>query len=911
MHLLARVKRPHTGVGLGGPRLIRICLVVALVWLVSVGVARAQGPGEAAIIQQTIDRMTVDEKIGQLFLVTFQGADASATSDIAQLIRDYHIGGVVLSAGAGNVRNEQDTPRKTAELTNSLQRLALDASKNSPVPLFLAVSQEGDGYPNTTLRSGFTPLPSAMALGATWRESNSQAAGRIAGQELASVGVNMLLGPSLDTLTAPGRVQAADLGVRSFGGSPQWVGRLGRAYIQGVHQGSVARVVTIARHFPGIGVSDRSPEDEVATVERAQADLRRLDLAPFLTVAAGPANVAADTTDGLMTALVRFRALQGGASRPIALDAQGLQGLLALPDLATWRERGLLVSDALGAPAVRKSYDPSLQTFNPKTIARDAFLAGNDLLYLGRFALTDNWPDQLANTKATIEFFREQYKTDKTFQERVDRSVRRILLLKRRMYPTFSADSILVDSRAAADRVGRDEAIITGIAREAITLVSPSRDELSGRLPRANESDRIVIVTDSRTGAECATCPPTPLIPKEALQDAIVRLYGPSASGIIAPDRVASLSYGDLKSYLTQSPTQPEETRQKVDVLLRDATWIIFATLDGDTTQYGDADALRLFLRDRRDLFRDKRVVAVAYGAPYYLDATEISKLTAYYAAYGKTAPFIEASVRAIFQEFQPAGASPVSIPGTAYDLTSVLEPDPQRPVPLSLTDNASGDKVQVGQTVTVHAGPILDRNGRPVPDRTPVNLTFFYRAEARYLQPQTLLTRAGIAESPLFLERPGQLEITASAGQASSAAPLTLAVQGEGPVTATPPPTATVTPLPTVTATLTPSPTRTPSTEPPPSAEPSDTRWLGLFASLAAMVVVGSAGAVSRRDSRAAPSRTLRLALVALVWGLVGYLLYAAVAGLNNTAPPSWAGPLVSALFAALPVVWFSLRGR
>ena len=76
-------------------------------------------------------------------------------------------------------------------------------------------------------------------------------------------------------------------------------------------------------------------------------------------------------------------------------------------------------------------------------------------------------------------------------------------------------------------------------------------------------------------------------------------------------------------------------------------------------------------------------------------------------------------------------------------------------------------------------------------------------------------------------------------------------------------------------------------------------------------MVVVGSAGAVSRRDSRAAPSRTLRLALVALVWGLVGYLLYAAVAGLNNTAPPSWAGPLVSALFAALPVVWFSLRGR
>lgn len=888
---------------------ILCAVVVALI--VAGSVAHAQGPAEGAFIQQTIDRMTVDEKVGQLFLVQYQGADIGPNSEVAQLIRDYHVGGVVLSPASGNVRNDQDTPRKMAELSNGLQTLALDANKANPVPLFIAVSQEGDGYPNTALRAGFTPLPSSMALGATWREGNSLAAGRIVGQELAAVGVNMLFGPSLDTLSTPGRAQSGDLGVRSFGGSPQWVGRLGRAYIQGVHQGSVARVVTVARHFPGIGVSDRSPDEEVATVERASADLRRVDLAPFLTVTSGPANVAADTTDGLMTALVRFRALQGGSTRPIAMDAQGLQALMSLPDLTAWRERGLLVSDALGAPAVRKSYDPSLQTFNSKTVARDAFLAGNDLLYLGRFALTDTWPDQLANTKATIEFFREQYKTDKTFQERVDRSLRRILLLKRRMYTTFSPESILVDARAAADRVGRDEATVTGIAREAITLVSPTRDELSGRLPRANENDRIVIVTDTRARAECPGCPETPLIGREALRDTILRLYGPSASGIIAPDHIASLSFGDLKGYLTQSPTQPDETRKQIDALLRDATWLIFAMQDTDTTQYPDADAVRLFLRDRRDLFRDKRVVAVAYGPPYYLDATEISKLTAYYAAYGKTQPFIEASMRALFQEFQPSGASPVSVPGTAYDLTAVLEPDPQRPIPLAVADPPAADKVQVGQTVTVRAGPILDRNGRPVPDRTPVNFTFFYRAEGRYLQPQTVLTRAGLADVAVFVERPGQLEVTATAGQATPAAPLIMAAQGEGPITATPPPTPTQTPVPTVTPTATILPTLTPTLALAPAPERSDTRWLTLFASLTAMMAVGGVGAAGHRGPPWPLARTLRLALVACVWGLVGYLLYAAVVGLGMGSPPLWAGPLVSALFAATPVAWAWLRER
>ena len=895
-------------------RAVRLLLRLAcLLLLAALGlrgsVAEAQGTVEAALIQQVIDRMSVEERVGQLFLVTFQGADTAPTSPVGQLVRDLHVGGLVISPTNGNFRNDADTPRRVAELTNALQTLALEANRANPVPLFIAVTQEGDGFPDTSLRNDFTPLPSSMALGATWRESNALAVGRIVGQELAAVGANLLLGPSLDVLSAPGRNQSGDLGLRALGGDPQWVGRLGRLYIQGVHQGSIARVATVARHFPGIGVSDRSPEDEVATVDRSQADLRRLDLSPFLGVTGGAANVAADRTDGLMTAHVRYRALQGASNRPIGLDPQGLQALLTMPELAAWRERGILVSDALGAPAVRKSYDPTLQSFNSKGVARDAFLAGNDVLYLARFALTDAWPDQQANIRATVEFFRDQYRSDKTFKDRVDRSLRRILLLKRRLYSSFTPDVVLVDSRAAEERVGRDEAVTAGIAREAITLISPSREELAGRLPRPTETDRLLIFSDTRSRTDCPGCPPVPLISQTALEETILRLYGPSGAGIVTSDRVYSLSFASLKAFLTGAPGLAEESRQEIDSRLRAATWLVFAMLDNDTAQDANADALRLFLRDRRDLFRDKRVVGLAYGAPYYLDATEISKLTAYFAVYGKTAPFIETSVRALFQEFVPTGSAPVSVPGTNYDLAQALEPDAGRAIPLAVTNKGPGDKLQAGETIVVRAGPLLDLNGRPVPDRTTVNFTFFYRAEANYLRPQSAVTRDGVAEVSVFMERPGQLEITAQAGRAVTGEPLLLTVQGEGVVTATATTAPTVTPTPSLTPrpTLTPAPTPTPGPGRASQGDPS--AWATLILSLGAMLGMGGLGLVFQRGSLGSPSGALRLVLLSLTWGLVGYLLH--MAGAGATGGVGWDAPLLSSLFAALPALWLWWRGR
>ena len=132
-------------------------------------------------------------------------------------------------------------------MTNALKTTAFHTNA---VPLFVALDHEGDGHPYTRITRGVAPIPSQMAIGATWDTAKAEAIGRIVGGELAAMGVNMLLGPSVDVLNDPRPTGRGDIGIRVFGGDPYWVGQMGRAYIRGVHQGSNGRY-TIGGCRPG------------------------------------------------------------------------------------------------------------------------------------------------------------------------------------------------------------------------------------------------------------------------------------------------------------------------------------------------------------------------------------------------------------------------------------------------------------------------------------------------------------------------------------------------------------------------------------------------------------------------------------------------------------------------------------
>ena len=88
------------------------------------------------------------------------------------------------------------------------------------------------------------------------------------------------------------------------------------------------------------------------------------------------------------------------------------------------------------------------------------------------------------------------------------------------------------------------------------------------------------------------------------------------------------------------------------------------------------------------DLIQDKRTVVFSLNAPYYLDATSISQVTAYYGLYSKQPQFLEIAARLLFQELNAPGASPVSISGAGYLLEEALVPDPGQVFELELVSN-------------------------------------------------------------------------------------------------------------------------------------------------------------------------------------------------------------------------------
>ena len=741
-----------------------------------------------------LNNLTPEEKVGQLFMITFVGTDVGPESQIYDLIMNYHIGSVVILDENDNLTHINQSPDDTGlqlrALTRDLQKTEWTAAQQSQenptsgeifvpsfIPLLIGMSQEGDGYPYDQVLFGLTPLPNHMALGATWNPELAAEVGTILGSELTSVGINLLLGPSLDILESPQIEGSNDLGARTFGGDPYWVAEMGRAYIRGVHTGSAGRVVVVAKHFPGHGGADRLPEDEVATIRKSLEELITFDLAPFFTVT-GDALSLEETTDALLTSHIRYQGLQGNiraTTRPVSLDPQALNLLLEQPILDSWRQNGgVMISDNLGSPAVRRFYELTSQTFDPRRVALNAFLAGNDLLYMADFS-SETDPDSYTSTVHTLDFFAQKYREDNVFAQRVDESVLRILNLKYRLYGKDSLDQIIAEPNISIELEEADQ-IVFDVARQGATLISPSQAELDETIPDPpNQNDSIVFISDSRPTQQCSQCTEQPILGVRALQEFVIRRYGPLAGGQVTQSNLSSYSLANLESMLDGSL----QDSQLQNDLIR-SNWIVFAMLD-NSTEVPSYQTLIRFLNERPNLFQQKRLIVFAFNAPYFLDATNISKITAFYGLYSKIPQFIDLSSYLLFHEIQPGSASPVSISGINYDLNTALFPNPEQIIPLEIDvpepENTSDattpeptppPEFRVGDLIPVRTGTIFDHNGNPVPDGTPVDFVLTVSGEASITQ-QMETTVDGIARTSFAVSSPGTLEIQAESEPAKS----------------------------------------------------------------------------------------------------------------------------------------------
>ncbi|MCK4490722.1 MAG: hypothetical protein KAU23_10700, partial [Anaerolineales bacterium] len=754
------------------------------------GFTYAANSGDTSLdkAETLIASLTPSEKVGQLFLITFNGNDTSAASPIYDLIVNYHMGGVILDRDNDNFLNLNKMPKDCWDLVNNLQLLEYDDSRRSIqdtlppenqspayIPLFVGLSQEGNRSDYSEILFGLSPIPSQMSLGATWDADLAELVGEQVGMELSFLGINMLFGPSLDVISDPSPGQS-DLGVRSFGGDPYWVGKFGQAYIRGLHNGSHNAIAVVGKYFPGLGSSDRLPEEEVATVRKSLEQLKQIDLAPFFSVT-GNAASPVSAVDALLNSHIRYQGLQGNirsTTRPISLDPQAFELLMSLEPFSDWRESGgLIISDNLGSQALQKLYDPSGVTFNIRRVAVDAFIAGNDILYLGNFG-DDKQPIPNHEIINTLEFFAQKYTEDQDFANRVDESVLRILSLKFDLYSSFNISSVLT-SQNDLSAIGKGDAAEI-VARQSATLINPSITELTTVLQDPpTSSERVVILSDTEYATICRDCPETPTLGTKTLEDAIIKLYGPFSGRQLVRANIASYSFKELTTLL-DFPSEMEE----MVIDLYNADWIIVTTL-GIHEERPYSLALTRLLAERQDLLRDKNLVVFALGAPYYLDATNISKITAFFGLYNKLPSSIDVAARILFNEFPSiTGNLPVSVPGINYDLISATSPDATRIFPLYIGDKPELSTTQepslatpaspvyyVGDLIELHAGVILDHNGNPVPDGTP--LTFIVTVQGESTSLPQVTTIEGSASISYLIQDSNNITFHAESSLAKS----------------------------------------------------------------------------------------------------------------------------------------------
>ena len=798
------------------------CLISLLITSIGLCEDEPVNPEPYLKALQLATRLSPEEKVGQLFLITFDGSEIGEKSEIYKLISEYSVGGVVLKSGNKNFADPDYVAQNTYDLISKLQTIEWDSDNelgdkspdigltNEYIPLFIGISQPGGSFPYDQMIGEVTSTPSQMAIGATWNTSIAKEVGELIGSELETLGFNLFFGPSLDVLDIIYSEGKENLGVRTFGGDPYWVGEMGAAYIDGIHQGSKSKIAVIVKNFPGRGSSDRLPEEEVATVRKSLEQLQLIELAPFFKVT-DPIDPEADfIADGLLSSHIRYQGFQGNiraTTKPISFDQNAMELLMDLSPLDTWREAGgILVSDDLGSQAVNKFFNPSGAFIDARQVVRNAFLAGNDLLYMDQLKSTGD-EDRFVTYRKTMDLFIQKYKEDQAFAERVDASLIRILTQKFELYDEFVLERVIPNSNKLSN-LGSGVETVFEVALQAATLVNPTQKQINESFPLPPQfGEKILIFTDGQIVQQCEGCRPQDIFPVNGLQTSILNLYGPSGNGQISESQIISYSFIDLYDYVNSPFNRPE-----VEENLSRAKWVIFALREVNLEE-PSSYALHNLLAEYPSVLRDKNILVFSFDVPYYFDATEISAFSAFYCLYSKLPSFVDVAARIIFQEITPQGDSPVSISGIAYDLITAMTPAPDQIIALSVDEDAAqsildeegieqtnGDSegtfpdFKLGGTLPVKTGIIVDHNNNPVPDGTVVRFTMNEQGTNTSIQQVESVTENGVAMASIALQYGGMHEIRVVSEPALSSQILVLDISEEEAIVSA----ITPTPIPT-----------------------------------------------------------------------------------------------------------------
>ena len=330
-------------------------------------------------IKEKIDSMTLEQKIGQLFIVGFEGDIIN--DEIIDLVNNQEVGGLIYFS-----RNVVDS-NQIITLNNEIKDIKKD------IPLFISVDEEGGVV--SRVPDEFLKLPSSGYIGKFDDENLSYNIGSIISKELKSLGFNMDFAPVLDIDSNPNNTV---IGERAFGNNADIVSKLGIKTMEGLRDGGIIPVV---KHFPGHGDTDIDSHYGLPIVTKTLEELNNLEFIPFKNAIENGADVVMVSSIILSSIDSEYPATM---SKKVTTDI--LRNKLNFD--------GVIATDDMTMGAIMDNY-------NLTDAVIMAINAGNDLI------LVCHGYDDIIKSISAVK---DAVSSNIISEERIDESVYRILKLK-------------------------------------------------------------------------------------------------------------------------------------------------------------------------------------------------------------------------------------------------------------------------------------------------------------------------------------------------------------------------------------------------------------------------------------------------------------------------------------------------
>ena len=556
-------------------------------------------------IDETLDAMTLDEKIGQLVLPSLRSVYASSDSDVydglSGLVKQQRVGGFHVFGGRQMVpdvllnnvysRTVLGRPLAAASILNRLQA-------ESRIPLLVTADFEtGVGFRMV----GATNFPRAMAFGASGDLALAFEAGRVTAIESRAIGVHVNFAPVVDVNN---NSRNPVINTRSFGENPATVGELAAAYVRGLRAGGM---LATAKHFPGHGDTEVDSHLELPVIRHSRSRLDTVELPPFKrAIAAG--------VSGVMTGHIQLPALDPRQGRPTTFSRPIVQTLL--------REElgfdGLIFTDSMQMRAVT-------EMMSPADAAGQAIAVGHDVIL--------HSPDDTSALEGIKAALTEGLITEAA----ITQSVRRILTAKarlglhRRSHVDLDSLPLFVGSRA-------HQSVARQISERSMTLIK----DVDNSVPLPIQRDESVLY--------------------------LSMLDYPSGWGLGAPSRVMIPELEQRWKNVTSVELSDRSSRSEIELVRETASqydaivagvFVRTASFSGRMDLVSDLVMLLKQLSEQA-VKNAQPLVVIFFGNPYA--ATFLPELPAVLLTYDYRGLTEETAVRALAGEIPIGGRLPVAL---------------------------------------------------------------------------------------------------------------------------------------------------------------------------------------------------------------------------------------------------------